>query len=477
MYKEDDFDIVDILFDSTFLSRLQFAFTAMFHILWPVLTIGLSLFLVLLEVLWLKTRNPDYYRHARFWSKLLILNFGVGIVSGIPLEFAFGTNWSPLSVTAGDFFGNILGFEGAMAFMLEAGFLGIMLFGWRRVPAGIHLFATVMVALGASLSAFWIMVANAWMQTPAGVHLEGGSIVIDSYAAAIFNPAMLTSVLHMWFACLETSLFVVGGISAWYLLQKRNTAFFLKSFSLAIFAAIVVTPLQILIGDTAGLVVAEYQPAKLAAMEAHWQTNPPGEGADWALLAWPDKEQQRNHWAITIPNVLSLITTHSFTGEVKGLREFAVRDQPPVLIPFYAFRLMVLAGMALFALMVWSVWRWRRGNITVARINQHPKLLRAWMVAIPLAYLTVEMGWLTREIGRQPWIIYGMLRTEAAASTLPVGAVTTTLLSYLVIYALLFAVFIVFARRLIHRGPDLDVPLPDSALIDDTANTNQPQTS
>jgi cytochrome d ubiquinol oxidase subunit I len=451
---------VDFLSDTVILSRLQFALTAMFHILWPVLTIGLSLFLVLLEVLWLKTGDPDYYRHARFWSKLLLLNFGIGVVSGIPLEFEFGTNWAPFSIAAGDFIGNILGFEGAMAFMLEAGFLGIMLFGWQRVPAGIHLLATAMVACGASLSAFWIMAANGWMQTPAGVHFEDGTIVVDSYAAAIFNPAMPTSVLHMWLACLETSLFVIGGISAWYLLKERHSAFFLKSFRLAVLAAIIVTPVQILIGDASGRMVAEHQPTKLAAIEGHWQTNLPGEGAAWVLLAWPDRKNQRNHWSIEIPNVLSLITTHSLTGRVAGLREFPTRDQPPVLVPFYAFRLMVAAGVALATLMLWSVWRWRRGALQDNRIGGERNLLRAWIAAAPLAYLAVEMGWLTREIGRQPWIIYGMLRTEAAASELPAGAVGATLMTYSVIYALLLVVFVVFAGRLIRRGPDTDMPLP-----------------
>ena len=469
---------MDQLLDTVILARLQFTLTAMFHILWPALTIGLSLFLVLLEVLWLKTRDPDYYRHARFWSKLLLLNFGVGVVSGIPLEFEFGTNWAPFSIAAGDFFGNILGFEGAMAFMLEAGFLGIMMFGWRRVPAGIHLFATAMVASGASLSAFWIMVANAWMQTPAGVHFEAGIVVVDDYAAAIFNPAMLTSVLHMWLACMETSLFVIGGISAWYLLKQRHSAFFLKSFRLAVLAAIIVTPLQILVGDASGIVMAEHQPAKLAAIEGHWQTNANGEGAAWSLLAWPDPENQRNHWSIEFPNMLSLITTHSLTGRVPGLREFPTEDQPPVLIPFYAFRLMLFAGMALVALTLWSIWRWRRGAFTLQGITGEKRLLYAWVVAIPLAYLAVEMGWVTREVGRQPWIIYGMMRTEEAASALPAAAVGVTLISYFVVYSLLLAVFLVFAGRLIRHGPDLNIPLPvltanNIDASDPTASSNQ----
>ena len=220
---------MEMFADPVLLSRVQFAFTAIFHILWPVLTIGLALFLVVVEALWIKTGDVDYYRHARFWSKLFLLNFSIGVASGLPMEFEFGTNWAPFSTFSGSFFGSILGFEGAMAFMLEAGFLGIMLFGWRRVPARIHLFATSMVALGASLSAFWIMVANSWMQTPAGGHIEHGHFVVDSFTQAIFNPDMPWGFSHMWIACLETSLFVIGGLSAWYLLKGRHTQFFLKS--------------------------------------------------------------------------------------------------------------------------------------------------------------------------------------------------------------------------------------------------------
>jgi len=451
---------MEALLDYTFLSRLQFAITAMFHIVWPILTIGLSIFLVAVETRWLQTGDTDYYYHARFWSKLLLLNFGIGVVSGIPLEFEFGTNWAPFSVAYGDFIGNILGFEGAMAFMLEAGFLGIMMFGWRRVAPGIHLFATVMVAVGASLSAFWIMVANTWMQIPTGVHLVAGKVVVDSYFKAIFNPAMATSVSHMWFASLETSLFVIGGISAWYILKNRHRDFFLKSFRLAVLAAVVVTPLQILIGDASGVVMAKYQPAKLAATEAHWQTNPPGTGAAWALLAWPDAANARNLWSIKIPDALSVITTHSLTGQVKGLRDFAPNDRPPVLIPFYAFRVMVAAGVALFALMLWTLWTWRRRGLVAAHVDAHRRLFVVWIAAMPLGYLAVEMGWLTREVGRQPWVVHGLMRTQNAASVLPASAVATTLLIYIAVYTALLITFVVFARHLIRKGPDFGAPKP-----------------
>ena len=447
---------MDMWFDHVTLSRVQFGFTALFHILWPVLTVGLSVFLVVFEALWLKTHDTDYYYHARFWSKLLLLNFGIGVVSGIPLEFQFGTNWSEFAVVTGDFMGNILGFEAAMAFMLEAGFIGIMMFGWRRVAPGIHLFATVMVATGASLSAFWIMSASAWMQTPAGVHLEQGRFVVDSYFDAIFSPAMPTSVAHMWFACLETSLFVIGGISAWYLLQGRHAGFFLKSFKFAVLGAAIVTPAQIILGDASGVVMAEHQPAKLAASEAHWETNPPGEGAPWAVLAWPDTGAQRNRWAVEIPAALSLLTTHSLTGRVTGLREFARVDQPPVLVPFYALRIMVAIGVWLLLLTVWTLWRWLRGRA----LQQERRLLKLWLASLPLGYIAVETGWLLRETGRQPWVVHGLLRTGDAASALPAGSVAASLLAYLVIYGTLLTVFLVFARRLVRRGPDLQAPVP-----------------
>lgn len=217
---------MDFLSNTVALSRMQFALTAIFHMLWPVLTTGMGIYLVIVEGMWLKTRNPDYYHHARFWAKLYVLNFGIGVASGLPMEFQFGTNWAPFSEAVGDFFGSILGFEASMAFMLEAGFLGIMLFGWERVNPVIHYFATIMVAFGANLSTFWILAANSWLQTPAGGEMVNGKFVVDDYFQAILNPFMLNSVSHMFLATLETSLFVIGGISAWYILNKRHEAFF-----------------------------------------------------------------------------------------------------------------------------------------------------------------------------------------------------------------------------------------------------------
>lgn len=448
---------MDFLFDHVMLSRLQFAATTMFHINWPLLSIGLSIFLVVTESLWLKTGDPDYYHQTRFWGRLFLLNFAVGVVSGLPLEFQFGTNWSRFSAATHGFFGNILGFEGALAFMLEAGFLGIMAFGWNRVSPRVHLFSTCMVALGASLSAFWIMVANSWMQTPAGGYWADGRYHMENYWRGIFNPDLPWGFSHMWVACLETTLFVVGGVSAWYILQNRHAGFFLKSFRLALLAAIIITPLQIWLGDASGRAVAKYQPAKLGAIEAHWETNPPGQGAPWKLLAWPNYQKQRNDWTfLEIPHGLSLLITRSLTGQVRGLRDFPKEDQPPIVLPFYTFRVMIGIGFAMFGLMLWTIWVWYRKRLTVELLPRQKWLLYAWTAFAPLGYLAVEMGWITREVGRQPWIIYGLMRTREGVSVLPASAVATSLGIYLILYALLFAAFVLFAWRILKKGPDLE---------------------
>ena len=446
--------MMDTFWDTVTLSRLQFALTAMFHIIWPVATIGLSLFLVFVEFLWVRTRQEAYYRHARFWSRLFFLNVAVGVVTGIPLEFEFGTNWSAFSRAGGDFFGHMLGFEAAMAFMLEASFIGIMIFGWKKVAPAVHLFATAMVAFGASLSAFWIMVANSWMQTPRGGFFDGGKFVIVSHWEAIFNPDMVWSVTHMWVAALEISLFVVGGVSAWYLYKKRHTAFFLCSFKWAAVAALVITPLQIGLGDGSGRAAYVHDPTKLAAFEAHWQTNPPGQGASFSVLAWPDPEREDNLWSIEIPALLSLLTTHTTTGQIRGLRDFPRDERPPVALPYYAFRIMVAIGMALLLLTLWTLRVWKRGGLGAERVSAQRWLLRAWMAALPLGYLAMETGWVTREVGRQPWVIHGLLRTSEAASPVSPAMVAVSLASFAVVYALLLILFLFFAARILSRGPD-----------------------
>ncbi len=448
------------------LSRLQFALTTMFHITWAALSVGISAMLVVLEGLWLKTGDDAYYHHTRFWGKLFLLVLAVGVVSGVPLEFQFGTNWGKFSAATNGFFGIILGFETVMAFMLEAGFLGIMFFGWNRVSKKMHFFATCMVALGASLSAFWILVANSWMQTPAGGHWDGSRYISTSFWGSVFNPDMPWGTAHMWVACLEYTLFVMGGISAWYILKKRHVDFFTRSLKVALIFAIVTTPLQIWLGDGSGRIVAVYLPSKLAGIEAHWNTNPPGTGATWHALAWPNTAEEKNAWTfIDVPYFLTLITQHRFTGQVKGLKDFPPEDRPPIVPIYYGFRVMVLIGFLMFGLMLATLWYWRKGWLTPAHIAENKWLLWAWVASIPSGLVAIEAGWVTREMGRQPWLIYGLYRTTDGASTLPAATVGTSVFIYGAVYTILFTALMVFAWHIIKKGPDLNRPVPGKAAV------------
>ncbi|HQA83554.1 MAG TPA: cytochrome ubiquinol oxidase subunit I [Syntrophales bacterium] len=449
---------MDFFSDVLNLSRTQFAVKALFHIIWPVMGIGLSLYIFFMEWFWLKRKDPFYYHQARFWTKLFILNFAMGVVTGIPLSFEFGTNWSRFAAERGGFIGELLGIEATMAFMLESAFLGIMVWGWKRLPPGLHLFSTGMVALGSTLSAFWIMSANSWMQTPAGVVFNGVHYVVTDYFQAIFNPDFGVAFLHMYLACLETTVFVVGGISAWYLLRRQHTDFFLRSFKIAAVAAFALAFLQVVQGDFSGKAVARHQPAKLGAIEAHWDTNPPGEGASWILAAWPNPEKGRNDWAIEVPYVLSLILTYNPTGTVIGLNEFSKDDIPPIAVPFYAFRVMFSIGFALAFLMLWSAWLWYKGRLNQEALVKNRWFLYAWMLAGPAAYTAVEAGWIIREMGRQPWIIHGLMRTRDAVSQLPAGHVGLTFSAYVIGYSILSMIFLYVAALIIARGPDLESP-------------------
>jgi len=459
---------MEFLPDSYVLSRMQFALTAIFHMLWPVLTTGMGIYLVVVEILWLKTKNPDYYYHARFWSKLYVLNFGIGVATGIPMEFQFGTNWAPFSEATGDFFGSILGFEASMAFMLEAGFLGIMVFGWERVNPYVHLFSTVMVAFGANLSTFWILIANSWMQTPAGGEFIGGKFIVHDYFQAMFNPFMRTSVLHMFFATLETSLFVIGGISAWYVLKGRNKAFFARSFKIVLGCAIAVAPIQIYVGHISAEQVYHYQPTKLAAMEARWETIPAGEGGDWSLIALPNDKAEKNDFEIAVPEALGLILElkTKLSEPVQGLKAFAPEDRPHQIgLIYYAFRIMIAIGFFLAALMLWSTWQWWRGKLSDENIGAQKWLMRAWIFAAPLGYIATDSGWIVRCVGRQPWTVYGEIRTIDAASHIPAEEVFASLVGFVALYSLLFATTLYFGRQIIIEGPNLELPLPSEEIV------------
>ncbi|MGF6985203.1 cytochrome d ubiquinol oxidase subunit I [Paraburkholderia atlantica] len=450
-----------MLTDVLQLSRAQFAMTTIFHIVWPILTVSLSAFLLLIEVLWIRTGDVMYYRHARHWSKLLALNFAVGVVTGIPLEFQFGTNWSGFARFSGQFVGNILGFEGAMAFMLEAGFIGVMMLGWGRVSRGVHVFATAMVALGSSISVFWIMVANSWMQTPAGITVVNGKLVITDYAAAIFNPDMVWAVSHMWTAAIETGMFVIAGISAYHLFRRRHPEFFARSFKIALGVLVVVAPLQVWLGDSSGTSVFATQPAKGAAIEGHWQTNKPGTGAAWSLVAWPDQQKQRNDWSIEVPGLLSILGTHSLHGRVSGLTDFPRADQPPMLpLLYYAFRVMAGIGFAFMLLALWSAYALHKARGNLQRLLAQRKLLLAWVLCIPLPYVAVEAGWIVREVGRQPWVVYGLLRTSQAVSAVPASSVTASMAIFFVFDIVLLVTFFLLARCWLKNGPNLTATPP-----------------
>jgi len=453
--------------DPLVLSRMQFALTAIFHMLWPVLSTGLAIFLVVLEGFWLRTKDPFYYRQARFWAKLYVLNFGIGVASGLPMEFQFGTNWAPLSEFVGDFFGAVLGFEGAMAFMLEAGFLGIMLFGWNRVPPVVHFLSTVMVAFGANLSVFWILSANSWLQTPAGGSFADGHFHVQNYFAAINNPFMLRSVWHMSLATVETSMLVVAAVSCWWLLRREAAEairrFFSFSLKLALVILLVVAPMQVMAGHESALQVAEHQPTKLAAIEGIWDTQPAGSAPEWSLLALPDEAAERNRWQLGVPGGFSWILEgrSHLSHDVRGLDSWSQADRPKMVgLLFYSFRVMAGIGIAITLLMAATILLWWRRGLTAETLRQLPWLGWAWILAAPAGYLAIEAGWVVRCVGRQPWTVYGELRTADAATVLPAGEILTSLISFAVLYSVLLVCALWFGSRIIRRGPDLDLTAP-----------------
>ncbi len=440
--------------DLVLLSRIQFAVTTGFHILFPTMTIGLAVYLAVTEALWLKTGDHLYYRMYRFWVKIFAVHFAVGVVTGISLEFEFGTNFSRFSQYVANIFAPLMAYEGMTAFFLEAGFLGIMLMGWNRVPPLVHFFSTCMVALGATLSAFWIMAANAWMQTPAGYEILGDQLLVTSFVEAIFNPSFPTHLTHMLMASYETAAFVVAGISAWYLLRGKHEAFARRSLALALIMAAIFAPAQVLVGDFRGLNVAETQPAKLAAMEGHWETNTEG-GAALRLFAIPDMAAEKNHMEIAIPNALSLLITHTMEGRVTGLKEFPREDRPNAFITYWSFRLMVGIGFLMAGLMLWALVLVIRKRIFEDRL-----FLKTLVFAQPLGFIAVISGWVTAEVGRQPWVVYGLMRTNEGVSPVPAGNVLWSLAIFLVFIGILGFSYFYYTVKILKNGPDMDVPLP-----------------
>ena len=447
------------------LSRLDFAFITSMHILWTPVTIGMSWLLFLLEWAWLRSGNEKWYRLQRFFEKLFIVNFGAGVATGVTMEMAFGILYGPFSQAVGPFFGNILGFETITAFMYEAGFIGLMIFGWGKIGKGMHLFSTFNVALSSSLSAMWILVANGWMQSPTGVVLQNGLFQVTNWWTAIFNPNFDIGFPHMWIATLELSLFFFAAVSAWFILKNRNADLFTTLLKPTLLALIVITPLQIFIGDELGREVAADQPTSLAAMEGHFHTYLANGKPDtsWNLIAIPDVQAGKNLFSIQIPHVLSLLETHTWNGVVTGMDHFPVKDRPNVWVPFYAFRIMVAIGFFLFFMALWGNLLRLRGELTAEKLRRHPNFLRLMVFSGFLPYLAVWTGWWTREIGRQPWVVYGLMRTWQGVSHMSVGAESLWFAGYIAFELMVWSGAWYFFSRIIKKGPDLDSPVVGSS--------------
>src|SRR4029077_1489464 len=390
--------------DPLLLSRIQFAFTISFHILFPSFTIGLAAWLLVLEILWLRTGKAIYADISRQWTKIFAVSFGMGVVSGVVLSYQCGTNWSEFSRLGGNVIGPLMSYVEHTAFFLEAVFLGIMLFGHERVPKAVHLFATAMVAIGTLISAFWILSANSWMQTPAG-YIAGpdGVLHVADWWQVIFNPSFPYRFAHMVAAAYLTTSFIVAGIGAWYILRDRHVAHGRIMLGMGLSLLVWLPPVQLVIGDLHGLNTREHQPAKIAALEAHWETE---KGAPLILFAVPDPKEETNHFEIAVPRLGSLILTHEWDGEIRGLKSFKPEDRPNPIIPFYAFRIMVGIGTIMIAVGIVGSILWLPRPLFLS-----PWFLQALVWVSPLGFLAVLAGWFTTEIGRQPWTVYGVLRT------------------------------------------------------------------
>jgi cytochrome d ubiquinol oxidase subunit I len=439
-------------FDPVFLARAQFAFTIAFHILFPSLTIGLGAFIFALEAIWLRTGRTVWREMAQFWTRIFALAFGMGVVTGVVLSYQIGTNFSRFADATANVLGPLFGYEVLTAFFLEAGFLGIMLFGWDRVGRRLHLFATGMVAFGTILSAFWILAANSWMQTPAGYHLEDGVFHVESWTAIIFNPSFPYRFFHMVVASFLTGAFVVAAVSAWQLLRGLDLDAARRGLKFGIALAAVLAPLQILIGDLHGLNVREHQPVKLAAMEGLWETT---SRAPLLLFAWPDQDAEWNRYEIGIPALGSLILTHDPDGVVHGLKDVPRGDRPYVLQVFWAFRLMVGIGFAMLALAWLGAFAWWRGWLE----------RRRWLLLlfVPMGgsgFLAILSGWSVAESGRQPWVVHGLMRTADAVSPVAAGAIAGSLTAFVLAYSVLLVAWLYYTAKVIARGTHPGHPAP-----------------
>jgi cytochrome d ubiquinol oxidase subunit I len=433
--------------DATLLARLQFAFTISFHIVFPAFTIGLASWLAVLEWRWLSTDNPVYADIYRMWVKIFAVTFGMGVVSGVVMSFQFGTNWSVFADKGGNVLGPLLGYEVLTAFFLEASFLGVMLFGWNRVSPKMHFAATVIVAAGTLISAFWILSANSWMQTPTGFRAgDDGLLYPTNWIEVIFNPSFPYRFIHMVTAAYLTTAFVVAGIGAFYLWRQRHLKHARVMLGMAMIMAIFVAPMQLVLGDLHGLNTLKHQPAKVSAMEGLWDTQ---RGAPLMLFGWPDQEGEATKYSLEIPKLSSLILTHNLDGEVKGLKEWPKDERPPVAWVFWSFRIMVGLGLLMIAT-----------GLTGLVLFVRKRLFDTWwfqywcMALTPAGFGAVLAGWFVTEIGRQPYIVYGVLRTGEAASPVLGAPIAISLLAFIITYVFVFGAGSYYILALIGKGPD-----------------------
>ncbi len=435
--------------DPLILSRIQFAFVVSFHAIFPVFTIGLASFIAVLEGLAYKTRNPDWEKLSGFWTKVFAVVFGMGVVSGIVMSFQFGTNWSNFAQATANFLGPVLSYEVVTAFFLEAAFLGVLLFGRDKVPPGLHLFAAIMVATGTFISSFWILAANSWMHTPAGFELREGVFHVTSWSDAIFNPSFPFRFLHMGLASFLTGGFVVAGVSAWYLLLGREVEANRKALSMCLWLLLFIAPAQMVVGDFHGLNTLEHQPTKVAAMEGNWETS---SNVPLLLFAIPDQEAQKNHFEVGIPSLASLILTHDWDGVVPGVKDVPKNEQPPVAIVFWSFRVMVGLGMLMILFAITGLVL-RPGG----RYWQSRWYLQGLRFMSITPFFAVLAGWFVTEIGRAPWLVYGLMnQAEAITPSLSGGMALFSLVGYILVYACVFTAGVYYLMRVLFVGLEGD---------------------
>jgi cytochrome d ubiquinol oxidase subunit I len=437
--------------DATVLARVQFAFTIAFHIVFPAFTIGLASWLAVLEWRWLSTTNPVYADIYRMWVKIFAVTFGMGVVSGVVMSFQFGTNWSLFADKGGNVLGPLLGYEVLTAFFLEASFLGVMLFGWKRVNPRMHFAATIIVAAGTLISAFWILSANSWMQTPAGFRAaEDGLLYPTNWLRVIFNPSFPYRFTHMVTGAYLTTAFVAAGIGAFYLWRQRHGKHARVMLGMAMIMAIFVAPMQLLFGDLHGLNTLEHQPVKVSAMEGLWDTQ---RGAPLMLFGWPDQKEEVTKYGVGIPKLSSMILTHDFDGEVKGLKEWPKDERPPVAWVFWCFRIMVGLGLLMIATGLTGLVLYVKKRLFDTRWFQY-----CCMALTPAGFVAVLAGWFVTEVGRQPYLVYGLLRTADAVSPVPGTPIALSLAAFVITYVFVFGAGSYYILRLIGKGPESGEP-------------------